>query len=312
MKKTVTVSIPVYNGEKFIREAIQSVIDQTIKVDKIIICDNCSNDNTSGVLNKFIAEHTEYDIELVVNDENIGFQNNFIKCYELATTDFLVILHVDDLLKPYAIEKQLDFFNKHPHFSVVGGQGDNIDSKGTLKVKKDKKNDLLFEKNEIYEFIKATSSYIPFSTVMYNLKLTKDIGFFEEDSVGPDELYWPLLLKKHPIAVLSDSLINNRIHEGQMHVSNSIEMFDKYMKHFRDKLDRANLESTRERKLKTKNIIKKQVARMSIKIGQEIFTYNKNFYMTSKYFMYGIRQFPKVIFSKFFIKSIAKMMHLTK
>lgn len=312
MKKTVTVSIPVYNGEKFILQALQSVINQSVKVDNIIICDNRSTDSTIDLVNKFIRDHNEWNIKLIVNNKNIGFQNNFKKCYELATSDYLLILHVDDILKKHTIEKQLNFFTDNPDYAVVGGQGDIINSKGVVKVKKNKVKDLLFKKNEIYEFIKATSSYIHFSTVMYNLHLTNDIDYFEEESVGPDELYWPILLQHHPIAVLSDSLIENRIYEGQMHVKNSITMFDKYIKHFEDKLSRAKMETTEERRFKTEKVIKKQVATMSINIGQEIFAYNKNYKMASKYFRYGIKQFNGIIFTKFFLKSIIRSINLYK
>lgn len=44
LKKTVGVAIPVYNGEKYILDAMQSIVDQTLGVDKIWICDNYSND----------------------------------------------------------------------------------------------------------------------------------------------------------------------------------------------------------------------------------------------------------------------------
>ena len=312
MKKTITISIPVYNGKKFILDALRSVINQTVKVDKIIICDNCSNDGTENIINKFIAEHTDHFIDYHINAENIGFQKNFIKCYDLATTDYLLILHADDLLKANAIEKQLTFFSQHPDFAVVGGKGDIIDGDSNLTFKKEKTKDLLFKKGEIYEFIKATSSYIPFSTVMYNLKHCRNIGYLEEESLGPDELYWPRLLKVHPIAVLGESLINNRIYEGQLHVQNAVSKIDENMAYFNDKLDRANLEESAERQLKTRNIIKKQISRISIKFGRDVFIHHKNFKISFKYFLFGINQFPGVVFTIFFVKTILKMLNILK
>jgi len=312
MKKTVTVSIPVYNGERFILEALQSVVDQTLKVDQIIICDNLSSDNTIELVNQFVNKHKDWNIKLNINKENIGFQNNFIKCYDLAKTDYLVILHVDDLLKPYTIERQLEFFKEHPEFAAVGGNVDTINSKGNLVVKNDISKNLLFRKGEIYEFISATASYIPFSTVMYNLNLSRDVAYLTEDSVGPEELYWPLLLQKHPIALLGESLIDNRSYGGQMHISNSSTMFDKYIKHYSDKINKSDLERSPDRVLKTKKIIEQQVSRMSIKIGQEIFLHNKDFKMALKYYIYGIKMNESVIFTKFFLKSLLKATGLYK
>lgn len=306
MKKSVTVSIPVYNGERFIVEALNSIVNQSIKVDCISICDNQSSDKTVKLVNQFIKEHKEWNIRLFVNDDNIGFQNNFIKCYDVAKTDYLVILHVDDLLKKDTIEKQLDFFNKYPKFAVVGGGIDKINENGELINSIHNKRDLFFKTGQILEFIEATSSYIPFSSVMYNLELCKDVEFLGEESAGPDELYWPVLLLKHPIAVLSDILIDNRVFEGQMHISNSVNRFDNYLKYFQDKIDRSKLEKDDIKRKKTEKIIKKQVSMISIRIGQEIFSYNENSKVALKYFLYGIKKNKKVIFSKFFLKSILR------
>ena len=110
MKQTVTVSIPVYNGEKFVLQALKSVIDQTIKVDELIICDNCSSDKTIQLIKDFQSAHKDHKIKLILNEVNIGFQNNFIKCYYSAKTDFLVILHVDDILKQNDFVEQFNFF----------------------------------------------------------------------------------------------------------------------------------------------------------------------------------------------------------
>jgi len=310
MSKTVTVSIPVYNGEKFILSTLKSVLNQTYKVNKIIICDNVSTDNTVLIANQFIDDHKEFDIKLFINDKNIGFQNNFIKCYNLAKTDFLVILHADDLLKPDCIEKQINFFTKHPEYALVGGNVDVIDANGKLSIKNNKSEDLYFQKGEIYEFIKATSSYLPFSTVMYNLKFCREIEYFEEVSLGPDELYWPVLLQQHPIAILSDSLIDNRSYEGQLHIKNSIKMFGEYVKYFDQKLTRANLETTVERQFITKKLIRKQVATISVNLGQEIFHYSRNLKMSSKYYFYGIKKYKKIVFTRFFLKSILKSFSL--
>lgn len=312
MRKKVTVAIPVYNGEKFILEALNSVVNQTVKVNKIIICDNQSTDYTIEKVNDFIAKNKDFDIQLFINEQNLGYIKNFIKCYERTITDFLVILHVDDLLKNDTVEKQLLFFEQHPNFGILGGKGDLVDSNAKLVLQQKKTENLLFNKGQIYEFIKATGSYLPFSTVMYNKVLTDDLSFFEEESLGPDELYWPKLLKIHPIAVLGQSLINNRVHEDQAHVRNMISKFDLNIEHLQKKLEKANLESSPERIVKTKSLIKKQMAQISIRFGKDVFKYYKNFKYTFKYFYFGFKQFPAIILSKYFIKTLAKMANLLK
>jgi len=74
MDKTVTVSIPVYNGERFILEALQSVINQTVKVNQIIICDNLSNDKTTHLVQQFIEDHKDWNIVIHINKEILDFK----------------------------------------------------------------------------------------------------------------------------------------------------------------------------------------------------------------------------------------------
>ena len=54
MKKTISVAIPVFNGARFIKEAIYSIFSQTIEVDEILICDNSSTDDTVSVVENII------------------------------------------------------------------------------------------------------------------------------------------------------------------------------------------------------------------------------------------------------------------
>jgi len=310
MKKTVTIAIPVYNGEKYILEALQSAIDQTLKADKIFICDNCSNDNTVAIVNTFITDHSAYDIELSINDENIGFQQNFYKCFELSKTDYLVVLHADDVLKPDTLEKQLNFFYKHKELAVVGGNVDTIDAVGNVITKSKETKDIIFKRNEILEFIKTTRSYIPETTIMYDLKMTSDISQNKEESLGPEELYWPVLLQKHSMAVLGDSLIYNRIHDDQLHLSYGANKFEKYKKHFKDLLELANLERGEERKRKTRKILIKQVSLVSINIGNDLIDSGKHRGIALKYYLCGVNINYGIIFTKYFLKSMLKAIGL--
>ena len=76
MKRTITVSIPVYNGEMYIIEALDSVLNQSRKVDQIIICDNKSTDNTIKLVKNYIRSHENHNFYLFEGKTNIGFQKN--------------------------------------------------------------------------------------------------------------------------------------------------------------------------------------------------------------------------------------------
>ena len=66
-----SVALCTFNGEKYIASQLQSILEQTIAVNEIIICDDCSTDNTISVVNSFIQQHPSI-ISLHINEKNLG------------------------------------------------------------------------------------------------------------------------------------------------------------------------------------------------------------------------------------------------
>lgn len=132
MKKEVTVAIPVFNGEKFILEALESIVKQTRPVDHIVVCDNHSTDKTVSIINQFKSKNEEVDIQLHINPTNIGNIKNYNKCLKLCRSDYLLILSSDDKLKPDAISKLAAFLDDHPNVAFVVGEKDIFDESGNI------------------------------------------------------------------------------------------------------------------------------------------------------------------------------------
>src|SRR5687768_14893088 len=89
----VSVLIPTYNYARYLDEAIQSAIRQTFTDFEIIIVDNNSTDNTAEVISKYL---TDPRIRYYRNKSNIGLINNFNRCLELATGQYIKFLLADD------------------------------------------------------------------------------------------------------------------------------------------------------------------------------------------------------------------------
>ena len=97
-KSVLTTGIPVFNGEKYIRAALESLHAQTRPPDRVVVFDNCSTDKTREVVEAFKGLK---DLELRTSSRNIGGLPNFNRTLELASqTDYLHILSCDDLIKP--------------------------------------------------------------------------------------------------------------------------------------------------------------------------------------------------------------------
>ena len=96
----ISIGIPVFNGEKYLRESINSVLRQTEKNFELIVVDNCSTDHTLEIL----AAYNDPRINVFKNSTNLGSLRNFNRCIELSRGEYFVLLPHDDTLMPTMLE----------------------------------------------------------------------------------------------------------------------------------------------------------------------------------------------------------------
>src|SRR2546422_645702 len=108
MKSNIITIIPVYNGEGFIRETLESVARQTLRPDRVIVLDNCSTDKTPQIVQEFEGLKCEY----MRNQTNLGLFGNCNRALDFAEeTNYLLILHADDVLEPRYFEVMTSALN---------------------------------------------------------------------------------------------------------------------------------------------------------------------------------------------------------
>jgi glycosyltransferase involved in cell wall biosynthesis len=105
MTDLVTVCIPVYNGEMYLKECLNTVLKQTYKNIEVIVVDDGSSDNSINIVKEFQA--IDARIKLFVNDHNIGLVKNWQKSINLANGKWIKFLFQDDIIEPDCIEKML-------------------------------------------------------------------------------------------------------------------------------------------------------------------------------------------------------------
>lgn len=113
----VSVCIPTYNHARFLGNAIESALAQTFADFELIIVDNCSLDNTRALVEEFRSRDRR--IRYHRNERNIGAQNNFNRCIELASGEYIKILCSDDLLEPDCIQESVRALDEFPGASLV-------------------------------------------------------------------------------------------------------------------------------------------------------------------------------------------------
>ncbi|MBT0653788.1 glycosyltransferase family 2 protein [Geomobilimonas luticola] len=115
----VSVCIPTYNYGRFIADAIESVLAQTFSDYELIISDNCSDDNTRHIVEKYTISDSR--IRYYCNEQNIGMVGNWNRCLELAQGEYVKILCADDLLEPICLEESVNALECYTNAVLVSG-----------------------------------------------------------------------------------------------------------------------------------------------------------------------------------------------
>ncbi|WP_305209499.1 glycosyltransferase, partial [Dubosiella newyorkensis] len=93
----ISVAMATYNGENYISEQIDSIINQTRKVDEIVIVDDHSTDQTVPILLHLQKDHPEWNIKIHVSTKNVGYKTNFKNAIELTSGDLVFLCDQDDI-----------------------------------------------------------------------------------------------------------------------------------------------------------------------------------------------------------------------
>ena len=121
----VSVVLSVYNAEKYLQEAIQSIINQTYKDFEFIIINDGSTDNSMQIIKGFADDRI-----VLIDRENKGFPYSLNEGIKLAKGMFIVRMDADDVCQPDRIELQLQFLQQNPEYVAIGSNATEIDENG--------------------------------------------------------------------------------------------------------------------------------------------------------------------------------------
>lgn len=132
----LSVALCTYNGESFIREQLESILNQTMAVDEIIVCDDMSTDKTLDIVEQ-IKSSTTVPIHLHQNDKQLGAQNNFQQAVNLCHGDIIFLSDQDDIWMPEKVQTIVSYFSENKNISTIFTNGyliddNNIQEKDTL------------------------------------------------------------------------------------------------------------------------------------------------------------------------------------
>lgn len=111
----ISVLLPVYNGEKYLNEAIDSILNQTYSDFELIILDDCSTDHTADI----IKAYTDKRIRYVYNERNLKISASLNKGISLAKGEYIARMDADDISHPERFQRQIEIFENNPNVDIV-------------------------------------------------------------------------------------------------------------------------------------------------------------------------------------------------
>lgn len=217
----VSVIIPSYNHEKYVAEAIQSVLDQTFEDFEIVITDDGSSDRTVDVIEGFKDKR----IRLFTFEENQGACVAARKCLDEASGEYVAMLSSDDVFLPGKLEKQVKFLDEHPEIYAVFGYARIIDEDGADFNDENHFYSSIFRqpnrtRHEWLRHFFFHGNCLCHPSALICRKLYDEIGCYDERFHQlPDFDFWVRTCLRHDIHVLPEELIKFRVRAGEANVS---------------------------------------------------------------------------------------------
>jgi len=125
----VSVVMCTYNGQRFLPEQLRSLVNQSRMPDELIVCDDCSGDDTLTILNEFSAT-SPFVTSVVTNETNIGVLRNFERALSRATGDVIFLCDQDDVWNQSKVRWMLECFERDSDTGIVISDAELVDENG--------------------------------------------------------------------------------------------------------------------------------------------------------------------------------------
>lgn len=216
MDELVSIIVPVYNAENFIRETMDSVAAQTYPRWELLLVEDGSGDRTAEIIQDYIREKNESRIRLIVQPENMGAARARNRGLQEASGRYIAYLDADDLWAPEKLEHELAFMKeKGAAFAFTGYEFADENGRGTGKI---------VRVPETLSYKQALSNTTIFTTtVMFDTqKIPKELLEMPIIKSEDTALWWKVLKRGYTAYGLDENLVKYR-RPGKSLSSNKLE-----------------------------------------------------------------------------------------
>lgn len=210
MNSLVSIITPCFNSEKYVSQAVQSVISQTHQNWELLLIDDCSSDATYSIISNFASQDVRIKAFKLDNNSGAGIARNF--AIQKASGNYIAFLDADDLWKPEKLEKQLHFMQTQ-NLPFTFSFYETIDEAGNLR------NDTITTPSKI------TYKQLYFCNWIGNLTGIYSVDFFGKIPISPikkrqDWMLWLQIVKQIENAIpVPESLAYYRVREDSISAS---------------------------------------------------------------------------------------------
>jgi len=208
----VSIILPVYNGSKYIRESVDSIVNQTFKDWELIIVNDCSTDNTLDIVEEYVL--LDERINVISNEVNQKLPRSLNVGFRLAKGDYLTWTSDDNLYNPNAICQMVKYLDEN-NYEMVCARYDFISEEGEyLRTSEPYINELMPVGNRVG------------ACFLYRKRVIEDVGEYDADMfLVEDYDYWLRIYFRYGyIGFLDDTLYKYRIHGDSLTSTRYLEI----------------------------------------------------------------------------------------
>jgi glycosyltransferase involved in cell wall biosynthesis len=218
----ISVALCTFNGENFLRKQIDSILNQTLRVDEIVVCDDCSTDSTLDILEDYKKKNPEI-FQIYKNEVNLKSNKNFEKTIALCNGDYIFLSDQDDIWRNDKVEKTVMVFKQNPEAEGVFSDATLINEEGNPAFENISLWDsfLFYESKmnkpiNLFDFLISNGNFLTGATLCLK-KEVKDFcfPFLTLDTLLHDEWFALILSKRKTLYYTNEKLIFYRLHNSQ-------------------------------------------------------------------------------------------------
>ncbi len=212
----VSIIVPVFNGERFLRESLDSIINQTYTEIEILVMDDASTDGTPEII-------ASYGDRIICcrQPNNRGIYGNMNDGIAKARGEYIAFYHADDIYDPRIVEREVEFFQHYPEAGAVFTQSIFIDAKGHefggFKVQPELGGGRPFDYRVIFNaLLRYKNRLLICPSNMVPTSVYHDVGVYRDKEFlnSSDLEMWLRITRKYPIGILEDYLLSYRYGHG--------------------------------------------------------------------------------------------------